>query len=336
MPRILVDVKHDDTKLAALRQFAGVEVFSVPFAEQARELPLQVIQDAEILFCTFPPLNFSGMQAIRWVQLASSGYSQLFPYDFPARGIRATNARGCFDVPIAEWCMAMMVNLIRNQPQMLRNQNVQVWDRSGQFQRELRGLTVGIWGYGGMGREIARLAKCLGMFVSVQTRSGVGAAANTYRVPGTGDAEGRLPDSVFVAGEEQNFLGSLDFLVLAMPLTKVTEGMIGEPELAALPKSAFLLNPARGPIIQEAALLRALRENWIAGAAIDTHYHYPMPPEHPLWKLPNVIFTPHIAGSTLNPKFTERLWDIFLGNFARYLTGQPLWNELTPAMLRGA
>ena len=336
MPRVLVDVRHDEAKLAPLRQMAGVEVQVVSFAEEARTLSSKLIQDAEVLFCSFPPLNFGDMQVVRWVQLASSGYSQLFPYDLPGLGIRATNARGCFDVPIGEWCIAMMINLLRDLPQMARNQHARVWDRGPQFQRELRGLTVGIWGYGGMGRQIARLAKCLGMRVHVQTRSGVGAAHDVYRVPGTGDPEGTLPDSVFIAGQELEFLSRLDFLILAMPITKVTEGMIGERYLSALPKSAFLLNPARGPVIQEGALLRSLNERWISGAAIDTHYQYPMPPEHPLWSLPNVIFTPHIAGSTLNPNFTDRLWDIFLGNLHRYQAGLPLWNELTPAMLRGA
>lgn len=335
MLRILVDVRHDESKLAALRRMAGVEVRLVPFAEKSRELPLEVIHDVEILFCSFPPLNFSEMQAIRWVQIASSGYSQLFPHEFPERGIRATNARGCFDVPIAEWCLAMMVNLVRDLPQMMRNQDARLWDRSAQFQRELRGMTVGIWGYGGMGREIARLAKCFGMRVHVQTRHGTGPAQGVYRVPGTGDPEGTLPDSVFIAGQEQEFLTGLDFLILATPLTKVTECIIGERELSALPRGAFLLNPARGAIVQESALLRALNEHWIAGAAIDTHYRYPMPQEHPLWGFRNVLFTPHIAGSTLNQRFTERLWDIFLANVEKYRSGQPLWNELTPAMLQG-
>ena len=102
-----------------------------------------------------------------------------------------------------------------------------------------------------------------------------------------------------------------------------------------LPAFAFLLNPARGPLVQESALLRALEEGWIAGAALDTHYHYPMPAEHPLWNFPNVIMTPHIAGSTLNPMFRSRLWDIFVQNVDRYIRGKKLLNELTAQQLRG-
>jgi phosphoglycerate dehydrogenase-like enzyme len=140
---------------------------------------------------------------------------------------------------------------------------------------------------------------------------------------------------VFKAGDELEFLGGLDFLVLALPLTKATEGLIGERELQALPRTAYLLNPARGPIVREDALLRALRESWIAGAALDTHYQYPMPPDHPLWRFPNVIFTPHIAGSSLSPRFKQRLWEIFRINVERFARGEPLLNELTPSQLAG-
>jgi phosphoglycerate dehydrogenase-like enzyme len=197
-------------------------------------------------------------------------------------------------------------------------------------------LRFGLWGYGGIGRETARLSRQLGMRVHVMTRNGIGPRNDVYTVPGTGDPDGVLPDRVFRAGEEQAFLSGLDYLIVALPLSKSTEGLIGERELQWLPPRAFVLNPARGPIIQQEALLRALREKWIAGAALDTHYQYPMPPEHPLWKFPNVIFTPHISGSSLSPKFKERLWDIFAGNVERFVAGQPLLNELTPAQLSGA
>ncbi len=275
------------------------------------------------------------MRKLSWIQIGSSGFVQVTGIGLPERGIRVTNARGCFDVAIGEWNLAMMINLARHGRQMFLNQEARVWDRSAVFQNEVRGGTVGIWGYGGIGRETARLAKCLGMRVHVQTRAGIPNRELTYVLPGTGDPTGAFPDRVFGTGEELDFLRDLDFLVLAMPLTKATENLVGERELRALPTRAYVLNPARGPIMQEAALLRALREGWIAGAALDTHYHYPMPPEHPLWAFPNVIFTPHISGSSQNPQFKARLWDIFLKNVDRFAAGEPLLNELTSAQLRG-
>lgn len=335
--KILVDVPVEPTLLAALQKSARYEFDCVtPPVEAARPFDPTRIRDVEVLFCSHPPANFADMRAVKWIQLASTGYTQLFGLDLPVRGIRATNCRGCFDVPIAEWNIAMMVNLARDFRQMIRNQDAAVWDRSAVFQREIRGMTAGLWGYGGIGRETARLARQLGLRVHVLARNGVGPRRGVFSVPGTGDPEGVLPDRVFRAGEELAFLGGLDFLIVALPLTKATEGLIGERELQALPRHACLLNPARGPIIKQEALLRALHEKWIAGAALDTHYHYPMPPDHPLWRFPNVILTPHISGSLLGPKFKPRLWEIFSINVDRYERSEPLLNELTPAQLGGA
>jgi phosphoglycerate dehydrogenase-like enzyme len=334
--KIVIDVAADPNALAALKRRADCEVVCIdPPEEKAREIDAGKIADAEISFCTFLPTNHAVMRKLRWVQIASVGYNQIVGLGLPERGVRATNARGCFDVPIAEWNVAMMVNLARDLRQMIRNQEATVWDRSAIFQNEIRGKTVGLWGYGGIGRETARVARLLGMRVHVMSRSGVGPRHEVFTVPGTGDPDGALPHRVFRAGEEIAFLRELDFLVIALPLTKATEGLIGERELQALPKHAFVLNPARGPIIKETALVRALQEKWIAGAALDTHYHYPMPPEHPLWKFPNVIFTPHISGSSLSPQFRPRLWEIFSLNVERYARGQPLLNELTPPQLAG-
>lgn len=334
--KIVIDVAAHESTLTALKKRTDCEIECIePPEERAREVDLERIRDVDVLFCTFPPTNHAAMQKVKWIQIASVGYTQLFGLNLPGRGVRATNARGCFDVPIAEWNIAMMVNLVRDFRQMIRNQDAAVWDRSATFQRELRGATVGLWGYGGIGRETARLARQMGLRVHVLTRRGVEPTRNIYSVAGTGDPEGTLPDRVFKAGEEMEFLRTLDFLVLALPLTKATEGLIGEREFQALPRHAFLLNPARGPIIQQEALLRALREKWIAGAALDTHYHYPTPPEHPLWKFPNVIFTPHISGSSLSPHFKQRLWEIFSLNVERFMKGEPLLNELTVTQLSG-
>ena len=335
--KLLIDVPVEPEALAALHA-TGRHTIAVldPPAESARAVEPKRLRDVDALFCTYPPTNFADMQKVRWVQISSTGYTQLVGLDLAKRGIRATNARGCFDVPIAEWATAMMVNCVRDVRQMIRNQDAAKWDRSAVFQRELRGLTVGFWGYGGIGRETARLAKAMGLRVHVMTRSGkVEPRNDVYVVRGTSDPEGTLPDRVFRAGEEKAFLSGLDFLVLALPLTKATEGLIGERELRWLPRGAYLLNPARGPIVQQDALLRALGEKWIAGAALDTHYAYPLPPEHPLWQFPNVILTPHIAGSSLSPCFLQRLWDIFTINVDRFEGGRPLLNELTPAQLNG-
>src|SRR5439155_4301100 len=129
------------------------------------------------------------------------------------------------------WNIAMMINLARDLRGMVRNQERAHWERDARYQQEVRGATVGLWGYGGIGRETARLAETLGMTVHVMTRSGVRPRRNIYTAPGTGDPQGVLPDRVFTAGQEREFLSAPDFLVLAVPLTQKTSGLIGPAQL---------------------------------------------------------------------------------------------------------
>lgn len=332
---ILIDVPVFEPILNVLKTLpeVNVEVISPP-EERARPLPKGIIEKCDALLCTYPPENHQDMPNLKYLQISSSGYTQLIGQGFEDRKIKACNALGVFDVPIAEWNIAMMINLARNMRGLIRNQESQIWDRSARFQTEIREAVVGIWGYGGIGRETSRQAKALGLKVHVLTRYGVGQRNNIYCVGGTGDPDGVLPDRVFLMNEKEEFLKSLDFLIMAIPHTGSTEGIIGEVELKMLNPKAYLLNPARGPLIQEEALLKALREGWIAGAALDTHYYYPMPPEHPLWHMPNVIITPHISGSSSSPRFLERCWDIFVQNIKRMQNRQPLLNELTPSSLK--
>lgn len=336
MLKVLIDMPVFEPVLRQLEQTPGVSVAVVAEPqEKVRPLPTSQIQDCEVLFCTFLPENHAEMKKLKLVQISSAGYSQLFGKSLVERGVRACNSLGVFDVPIAEWNLAMMINLLRDQRGLIRNQDAQIWDRSPRFQKEIRGSVVGIWGYGGIGRETARLAKALGMTVHVLVRQEIQKRGAVFCVPGTGDPDGTLPDRVFYSSEKEAFLNSLDFLVMAVPQTATTTGMVGETELRMLKPTAFVLNPARGPLIEETALIKALEEGWIAGAALDTHYYYPMPPEHPLWQFPNVIMTPHISGSSGSPRFLERVSTIFLENTLRFLNREVLLNELTVSQLSG-
>lgn len=336
MVKVLIDLPRHAPSERLLKNIPGVSVRWVAEpAERVRELPESEISDCDILLCTFPPENHRQMSRLKLIQISSAGYSQLIGQGLSHRGIRACNALGVFDIPISEWNVAMMVNLARDLRGMISNQQRGIWDRSRRFQHEIRGLVVGIWGYGGIGRETARLAKAMGMRVHVLTRSGVRPRTDVYGVPGTGDPAGVLPDQVFLMDQKEAFLRELDFLIMAIPHTHETDGIVGKPELDLLKETAFLLNPARGPLVQESALLTALTEHRIAGAALDTHYQYPLPAAHPLWGMANVILTPHISGSSASPHFLERVYDIFLQNIGRWMGGEPLVNELSSRDLEG-
>ncbi len=334
MKNVLIDMTMYAPVFEELKKIEGVNVSVVEPYDDVRYISPDIIRDIHFLFCTCPPKNIDDMKSLEVIQIASAGYTQLFGLNLSQKGIRACNAAGVNDIPIAQWNIAMMVNLMRNMRQMIRNQEAGIWDRPAQFQQDLRGKTVGIWGYGGIGRETARLAKTIGLKVYVLDVK-VGARPTMYCVDGTGDTDGVLPDKVFGVNQQKEFLADLDFLVLSMPLTNKTKGIIGKEQLEMLPPRAYILNPARGPLIQEQALIDILRQGSIAGAALDTHYYYPMPADHPLWRFPNVIMTPHISGSTASPNFLPLLWDITFQNVKRYFKGQPLLNELSPSQLAG-
>lgn len=333
---VIIDIPVFEPLLNALKSLTGINIEIIQFPEErSRVLPKELIGNCDAMLCTFPPENYIDMHNLKYLQISSAGFNQVVGKGFEGRNVKVCNALGVFDIPIAEWNISMMINLARDMRSLIRNQESQVWDRSARFQKEIRGSVVGIWGYGGIGRETARLAKALGLKVHVLTRNGIKGRKNIYCVPGTGDPDGTLPDRVFYMAEKEEFLKSIDFLVMAIPHTASNEGIVGEPELKMLHPGAFLLNPARGLLIQETALLKALREGWIAGAALDTHYYYPMPPEHPLWYMPNVIMTPHVSGSSASPRFLERVWDIFIQNILRFQQRQPLLNELSSSDLKG-
>ena len=200
MPKIFVNLRTDEQTLAQLRSAGDFEIDVVDrhIEKPGIELPADRIADADILLCDFPPANFDDMRALKFIQLASVGYTQLAGLGLADRGIRVSNARGVFDVPIAEWNIAMMINLARDLRGMIRNQENCVWDRDPRFQTEIRGRTVGLWGYGGIGRETARLAKASGLKVhALVRREPTTADGNIYRVKGSGDPDASLPGPFF-------------------------------------------------------------------------------------------------------------------------------------------
>ena len=310
-----------------------VELFTAPDA--SGDWPVEQIRDCTVLFCEFPPANAAEMACLEWIQLGSAGYEQLRGLPLLERRVRVSNASGANDVPIAEWCITMMVMFERDLRLLLENQKAHVWDRSARFQSELRGRRVGIIGYGNIGREVGRVCRCLGLEVWAMDRFPIGPRPNRYAPPGTGDPDGVVPHRKFVVECMADFLPHLDYVILTTPLTDATRGMIGEQELRMMRPTAVLLNPARGPLVDERALLRALREHWIAGAALDAHFQYPLPAEHPLWEMPNVILTPHISGSSAGREFLTRVWGLFADNLERHLKGESLLNELSAGELAG-
>ena len=222
--------------------------------------------------------------------------------------------------------------LARRVPRMVRQQDRGEWPKERWrtfLGHEMRGQTLGIVGYGSIGRETARIAKQgFGMRVLALTRSGH-KADRGYHEPAVGDPEGKIPDAWFTRDQLGDLLAQSDFVLISIPLTDETRRMIGEAELRSMKPTAFIVNIARGEILDETALERALKENWIAGAGLDVFAKEPLPTDSELWKLENVLMAPHISSAT--PHYDDRAVALFSENLRRYLRGDELLNLVNKA-----
>lgn len=321
MTRVLVYAQHEfslwtipeSCVVDLRREFPQVEVVHArDMDEFARELPR-----AEVLFgWGLDARNFPLAQGLRWVQITAAGaQSMLFPA-MAASDVELTNARGLHAVPIAEHVMGVMLSfarklhLARDAQNQGRWQQEALWNDPPAF-RELAGETLGLLGLGGIGLAVATRARAFGMRVLGLRRRALPAPEVDEIVP-----RQRLHD----------LLGRSHVVVASLPSTAKTTAFLGAAEFSAMRADALLVNVGRGRVIDEMALIRGLEQGRPAGAALDVFAEEPLPPESPLYRMPNVLVTPHVAGVT--PHYWPRLMDIFRDNLRRYLKGEALLNRV--------
>ena len=283
--------------------------------------------DEEIFYGMIPPRDLSRALRLKWVQLHSAGINHLTNHPILQSDVLVTTASGIHATPIGEFAIALMLALARKIPTMTRKQDRAEWPK-GKWNlllgTELRGKTLGVVGYGSIGREVGRIAtRGFAMRVLALTRGG-DKRDRGYHEPGVGDPDGTLPDAWFTRAQLLDLLAQSDFVLIATPLTDETRGMIGARELRAMKPTAFLVNIARGGIVDEAALVRALKENWLAGVGLDVFEKEPLPADSELWKLENALISPHVSGATRH--YDERAVELFCENLRRYLCGEYLLN----------
>jgi phosphoglycerate dehydrogenase-like enzyme len=265
---------------------------------------------------------------LTWVHSATSGVERALTPAALERDVLVTNARGVFSRPIAEHVLLMILAISRHLPDLVELQRERTWQPLEG--RELRELTIGIVGYGSLGRSVASLATAFGARV-IAMRRRPGEAESTGAVADDPDAFPIEPRVERIVGPEglRDLLAESDIVVLAAPLTPETESMIDEGAIAAMKRDAWLINVARGRLIDDRALLRALRDNRIGGAALDAFRDEPLPPSSPYWELPNVILTPHTAWSSA--RVLDRSIELFCDNLVRFSRGEELRNVVDPA-----
>lgn len=283
--------------------------------------------EAEIYYAlsAVPPL--SQAPNLQWVQTHYAGIDSLEGSDLWQSDILVTTASGVHAINMAQYAMTQILIWAHRVPNWFKHKEKQPregsrWDAF--VPQELRGKTLGILGYGSIGRELARLAKSFGLKILVTKRDARQLADSGYCLPDVGDPDGLLPDRIYPSEATRSMLAECDFVVITLPLTPRTYHLINEEMLKSMKPTAFLINVGRGAIINEADLVRGLKKGWLAGAGLDVFEEEPLPVDSPLWEMDNVVMTPHVSGFT--PNYDERAVDIFVENLRRYLAGEPLLN----------
>lgn len=303
---ILVFANPDAQHLAQIRAVdPRIRVAAVTDRQKALELAPQ----AEVMVGWNVPRDaVQHAPHLRWIHSTAAGVDQLLHPEVLASEIVITSSSGIHQ-PLVEHVFAMVLALTRRLHVAIRNQLSRRWERRQAVGDEIRGKTMGVLGLGHIGAEIAEKASVFGM-----------------RVIGTKRSPAPVPhvDRVFPPDGLGDALGESDVVVIALPLTTQTRGLMGEPELRLMRRTALLINIGRGPIVQEAALVRALQEGWIAGAGLDVFEREPLPADSPLWGMEQVIITPHVSGTSLH--YWDAATPLLCENLRRYLAGAPLLN----------
>jgi phosphoglycerate dehydrogenase-like enzyme len=282
----------------------------------------EMMAQAEILF-GYIPSEYRDLKKwfpkLRWNQSPSAGIGwALHKYGWTETDIDFTTASGMHATPLAEFCIMSMLMFVKNYFLMAKQKQKRHWQRTSA--QELRGKTMGVIGLGRVGQEVARLGQCFGMNVIGTKRTIDGVNHESVNV-----------DELYAWNDLEPVLSISDFLVLICPETNDTRGMMGKEEFNKMKKGAVLINIARGSIVNEPDLIKALQMGHLGGAALDVAAKEPLPPESPLWDMNNVIISPHSA-STVEAE-NEKLTEIFVNNLQRYIEGRPFRNLLDKKIL---
>jgi phosphoglycerate dehydrogenase-like enzyme len=261
---------------------------------------------------------------VRWHQALSAGVEHLLAGEPWPDGVTLTNGKGVYAIPIGQYVLAAMlrVNEFADARRELQERGVWEEDILPLCGIPLRGQTLVVVGYGSIGRETARVAAAMGMRVIAVTRRPERKADDAFRVPGTGDPDGSIPERTVGPEGLVDAIAEADFISINAPLTPASRRLVDARALAAMRPSAWIINTGRGALIDEAALLEALGAGRIGGAVLDVFSTEPLPADSPFWGLPNVVITPHLAG----PETAGILTDLVADNLSRFVAGRPLVN----------
>ncbi len=277
----------------------------------------QAIGEVNAWFGGISREEFTKASNLAWIQSPSAGVERYFFPEFVQSEVLLTNAKGCYGPAISEHTIGLLFSLTRNLGSQTRNMAQGKWLRDGSNMVEMKGLTMGIVGLGGIGSQIARRARAMDMRVIA-----------VDILPKYREQIGDICDEVRLVQDEglSWLLTHSDVVVSAAPHTKVSEGMFGREQFGMMKEGAYFINVSRGKLVQTSALVNALKSKHLAGAGLDVTDPEPLPAKHELWTLPNVIITSHISG--ISQHSYERLYEVYSENVSRFVKGLPMLNQV--------
>jgi phosphoglycerate dehydrogenase-like enzyme len=302
---VLVLASENDLQFTMLNELPHTVCGDVVTCAQAAEGATVILQwsgSRDLLRAVFAVCD-----RVRWIHSRAAGLDNLLFRELVESPVLLTNGRGVFSASLGEFVLAVILHFAKDLRRMIRNQRAAVWEPFDV--EEISGQTVGIFGYGDIGRAVASRVHAMGMRVLATKR----------HVPGSADP---LVEHFYKPEERREMMAGCDYIVVTAPLTQETRHMIGDAEFGVMKNSAVVINVGRGPVIEEAALLRALTSKRIRGAGLDVFEHEPLAADNMLYKLENVLLSPHCADHTAD--WQDQAMRFFLTQYTRFERGEPL------------
>ncbi|MGB1288918.1 MAG: D-2-hydroxyacid dehydrogenase, partial [Aggregatilineales bacterium] len=322
MINVLVAANFDDDLMERIRNVSP----RLNVRRQYPDIPDAMWETTEILYSIrhFPEPD--QVPELKWIQTHSAGLERALAKDIvQSDKVVVTSTSGIHSTQMAQYSLMMLLAFHYKLSAMLEFQRQSTWGKADTFAPiPLENLTLGIIGYGSIGRELARLVHAMGMTVLASKRDikRPEETKNDYTENQTGDPDASIPERLYPPSAIATMVKDCDYVLLATPLTDETRHMINTEIFDAMKETAVLINVARGGVVDEEAMIQALKKGKIAGAALDVFSQEPLPADSPLWQMDNVLISPHISGNS--QEYHSLATDLFIANLQRYLNNDPL------------
>lgn len=332
--QVLITLPLDDVSLQKLRGISPrLQITSYP-TRRVEDIPADIWQKTEVLYTDIVLPAPEQAPILRWVQFHWAGIDRLIESPILHQPeVAATTMSGASASQMAEFILTALLALGHHLPALMAAQRQAEWpsDRWERFRPvELRDSVVGLVGYGSIARQTARLLQPFGTIILAAKRDARHPEDSGYSPEGLGDVDGNLARRIYPIQALHSMLKDCDFVVVTLPLTAETRGIYASDEMNAMKQGSYLVDVSRGGVVDHTALQKALKSGKLAGVFLDVFPTEPLPPENPLWKMPNVLLSPHISGNSRH--YNERAVDMFSENLHRYLAGLPLYNLYDPKL----